>query len=90
MDLTCDNCKTTQPLCLCIDVWCKIDNKDYCLNCQKTLKVGWYDEKRNSLLNLYKMEQNLDDALKKETKETLIEWLIEQRKYEKWVLKSIK
>ena len=38
----CDNCGFETPVWMTIDVWCIIDGKQYCLSCQKKLKIGWY------------------------------------------------
>jgi hypothetical protein len=42
--ITCDECKKTTPLAEAIDLWCGINDKDYCFQCQKKLKIGWYKE----------------------------------------------
>jgi len=41
----CAKCGVETAMCMTIDAWCISDGKEYCLNCQKDLKIGWYDPK---------------------------------------------
>lgn len=42
---TCYGCATEAPICMLIDSWIVIDNKYYCMNCQKDKKIGFYEKK---------------------------------------------
>lgn len=41
--IKCDKCSLETAFCMAIDAWCKIDNENYCLTCQKEYKVNWFE-----------------------------------------------
>jgi len=42
---TCSKCGVKTPFVMTLDNWAIIDGEDYCRNCQKKHKVGWYEPK---------------------------------------------
>ena len=44
-DIQCSKCKTKTKSWQAIDVWALIDNKFYCYNCQRILKLGYFEVK---------------------------------------------
>jgi hypothetical protein len=45
--IKCNKCGLETPLALTFDNWCIIDKKEYCMKCQKELKIGWYIKKNH-------------------------------------------
>ncbi len=43
--LTCHGCGGSRPWWAIIDQWCIVEGKNYCLSCQKRIKIGWYKKK---------------------------------------------
>lgn len=40
--IKCDMCGCETQFVLAMDNWCVIENKNYCMKCQKEHSVGWY------------------------------------------------
>lgn len=42
----CDQCNFEVPNWCTIDTWAIIDNKNYCMKCQKVNKTGWFEHNK--------------------------------------------
>ncbi len=51
--ITCCECGAIGIDYLCIDVWAIEDDKYYCYDCSKTLRIGWFEklDKLNDISN---------------------------------------
>ena len=48
MELTCYRCGKSQKIYCCIDSWSIVDKKNFCFECSKKLKIGWFEYKNKT------------------------------------------